>query len=385
VPVDVLATEEGSLRALPHPSAPTAPAPEDVRAAAALLAGASAPVVLAGGGALGAAADLQRVAELLDAPVVTTGNGKGALPTGHRLAVGALLPFAPVLELLAGADAVLVVGSELSEVDLLATGARLELGGDLVRIDVDPAQHAFPPPRPGQQRAGLVADAAQSLRALAAALEPAGRAGQRSPRDGASRARAARDAVDLGALAASHAPWLAALEAAVTDEVTVVLDSTQLAYTALHALPASRPGQFLAPYGLGTLGNALPMAVGAHLGRQRLGHGAAPVLAVAGDGGVLFTLPELATAVDVGGPLVLVVWDNAGYAEIRDSFDRVGAERTGTETTAHDLAAIAAGFGARATLAPSPAALADAVASGLRADRPTVVVVPEPGSPAALR
>jgi acetolactate synthase-1/2/3 large subunit len=225
----------------------------------------------------------------------------------------------------------------------------------------------------------VVADAALALRGLVAALPE--RPADRDP--GATRAAETVGAVDLGAQARQHAPWLDALESTIGADVTVILDSTQLAYSALHAVPAARPGQWLAPYGLGTLGPALPMAVGARLGRLRRGDGPAPVVAIAGDGGVLFTLPELATAVDIGGPLVLVVWDNGGYGEIRDSFDRAGAPRTGTETTAHDLVAIARGFGAVATRADDPAALADAVSAGLRSDAPTVVVVPEPGSPAA--
>ena len=76
------------------------------------------------------------------------------------------------------------------------------------------------------------------------------------------------------------------------------------------------------------------MAVGAKLAAPDR-----PVLVLAGDGGLLFTLSELATAVDLGLSLPVVVWDNRGYGEIRDSFDRAGAPRVGTETTAHDLLA----------------------------------------------
>ena len=168
----------------------------------------------------------------------------------------------------------------------------------------------------------------------------------------------------------SHLPWLDAIDAALPADRIVALDSTQPAYTAHHYLPAARPRSWLAPYGLGTLGPALPMAVGAKLAAPDR-----PVLVLAGDGGLLFTLSELATAVDLGHSLPVVVWDNRGYGEIRDSFDRAGAPRVGTETTAHDLLAIAAGFGC-ATAAPgTPDELAAAIGTALGAGRPTLIRV----------
>ena len=110
------------------------------------------------------------------------------------------------------------------------------------------------------------------------------------------------------------------------------------------------------------------MAIGAKLAAPER-----PVLALAGDGGLLFTIAELATAVDLGLALPLVVWDNRGYGEIRDSFERAGAPAIGTETTARDLPAIAAGFGC-ATASPStPEELTAAIATALAADRPTLI------------
>src|SRR5258706_4681545 len=116
-------------------------------------------------------------------------------------------------------------------------------------------------------------------------------------------------------------------------------------------MPACRPRSWLAPYGYGTLGCALPLAIGAKIAAPDR-----PVLAIIGDGGILFTIAELATAADLGAPLPIVVWDNRGYGEIRDWFDRAGAKRIGTETTAPDLLAIAPGFGCLAAQATTPQA-----------------------------
>ena len=169
----------------------------------------------------------------------------------------------------------------------------------------------------------------------------------------------------------SHLPWLDAIDAALPADRIVALDSTQPAYTAHQYLPAARPRSWLAPYGLRDA-----RARAADGGRARSSpRRDRPVLALAGDGGLLFTIAELATAVDLGLSLPVVVWDNRGYGEIRDSFDRAGAPRVGTETTAHDLLAIAAGFGC-ATAAPgTPAELEAAIAAALAADRPTLIRV----------
>lgn len=171
-----------------------------------------------------------------------------------------------------------------------------------------------------------------------------------------------------------HLPFLDAIDAALPEDRIVTLDSTQLGYSAHVYMPAHRPRSWLGPYGFGTLGPALPLAVGAKI--------AAPdrsVLAIVGDGGILFTIGELATAADLGAPLPIVVWDNKGYGEIRDSFDRAGAPRIGVDTTAHDLLAIARGFGCLAVEATTPERLQAEVQRALVADRPTLIQVPDPG------
>ena len=111
-----------------------------------------------------------------------------------------------------------------------------------------------------------------------------------------------------------HLPLVDALDAALPADRIVAVDSTQPGYTSNHVLDVERPGSWLSPIGYGCLGCALPMAIGAKLAAPER-----PVLALAGDGGVLFTIQELATARDLGLPLPLVVWNNDGYGEIRDS------------------------------------------------------------------
>jgi thiamine pyrophosphate-dependent acetolactate synthase large subunit-like protein len=214
----------------------------------------------------------------------------------------------------------------------------------------------------------VVGDAGAVLPALLGALREEGRVPPAG--DGAGRVREALGGMAWTADSEEHMPWLDALQQALPVDRIVALDSTKLAYTAHHYLPAEQPRSWLAPYGFGTLGTALPMAIGA-----KLAFPDRPVAAVAGDGGLLFTIAELATAVDLRLALPLVVWDNRGYGEIRDSFDRAAAPRMGTETTAHDLLAIAAGFGCATAEASTPEMLGEAVAAGLAYHRPTVIRV----------
>jgi thiamine pyrophosphate-dependent acetolactate synthase large subunit-like protein len=110
------------------------------------------------------------------------------------------------------------------------------------------------------------------------------------------------------------------------------------------------------------------MAIGAQLAAP-----GRPAACVIGDGGLLFTAPELVTAAGLGLPVAVLVWQNRGYAEMRDSMDRVDVPRLGTETTAADLAALAAGLGCRHAALDDPGGVADALADAFAADRPTVV------------
>ncbi|GLY16861.1 5-guanidino-2-oxopentanoate decarboxylase [Kineosporia rhizophila] len=361
VPIDLLTTEiDGPFTRVADESTDVPNLDSKaLEAAAALLTQASTPVILAGGGARAAGETVRELAELVGAPVVTTGNAAGLLPSSHPLAVGTLLPFQGTQNLLREADVVLAVGTEFSETDVLYTGSEIRIGGALIRVDIDPANLHAPMPA----KVAIQSDADAALSALAALItrEPALR--------GPERTKDAREDVAWTEQSQGHFPWLDALSEALPENTAVVLDSTQLAYTAHHYLSPPEPSAWTATYGLGTLGAALPMAVGAAIAEP-----GRPVLAIAGDGGSLFTLTELATAVDLKRQLTLLIWDNRGYGEIRDSFDRAAATRVDTEVTAFDHAAIARGFGAHAVKVDNPEALRQALHEALRADSVTVVV-----------
>src|SRR5690606_13789183 len=310
LPIDVMLAGAGHLP-------PPARAPELFRpgpdaaglaSAAAMLEGAKRPLLLCGGGAVRGASAIRRLAETLDAPVLMTTNGRGILPPDHPLAVSLSPSLEAARALVREADVVLALGTEFGRTDYdFNEDGGFDLPGRLIRVDIDPAQCRRGP----AAAAAIVSDAGAAATALAADLRP-------RQRGGAGRAAAA-----MAGLAELTAPYRADLKmlALVRDTLpglVLVGDSTHAAYAANCAYAAPLPGGFFgASTGFGTLGYALPAAVGAAIGAPDR-----PVVAVMGDGGLQFTLAELASAAEARVPLILLVYDNQGYGEIKSYMAR---------------------------------------------------------------
>ena len=278
------------------------PDAEDLDAAAARLAAAARPAILVGGGARSAAAEVRALAERLGAPVVCTINGKGVLPEDHPLSAGAGLARSVVRDLVEDSDVVLVVGSGLAPSEQWL--GPLPLADKAVRVDIDATQvvtNAVP-------LVAVVGDAAVALAGLLARLGAAAGDGERAAR---WRARHLEEARALGA----RWSWiLDGIAVALGRDGIVAGDSAMVCYHgAVAALPRYTPASFLYPTGYGTLGYGLPAAIGAKVGRPD-----ARVIAVLGDGGIMFTVAELAAAAQLRLPLPVVVVDNGGYGEIRN-------------------------------------------------------------------
>jgi acetolactate synthase-1/2/3 large subunit len=333
LPIDVMLAEAGHLPipAAIAPIAPPAPAPEAIAAAAAMLTAARAPVILAGGGARRAASALRGLAEALDAPVVMTTNGRGLLPPEHPLGVSLSPSMPETRALVAGADVVLAIGTEFGSTDYdFYEDGGFALPGALLRIDIDPVQIQRGP-RPVL---GILADAQQAARALHEKIAA------REPSDGATRA--ARANAGRAALPPAMLGDLRLLELLrdTLPEALIVGDSTQIVYAGNTAFAASVPGgYFNSATGFGTLGYGLPAAVGACIAGGR------PVVAISGDGGLQFSLAELASAAEADVPLVLLVHDNKGYGEIKASMIAHNVPPLGVDILTPDLGAIAAACG----------------------------------------
>jgi acetolactate synthase-1/2/3 large subunit len=361
VPLDLLDARAETEPRGPRVGATAAPEPDAVAAAAQLLAGARRPAIVAGGGARGAADPLRRLAERVGAPVQTTFNGKGTLPEDHPLSVGAGLHREAAHALMADSDVLLVAGSELAPADLW-TGP-LPAGPAIVRVDVEPEQVAVN----ADPEVAIVADAGAALAAVAERLGPG------EPADPARAASWHERLWAEGRQLGERWGWLLdGIEAALGREGVLAGDSAMVCYLgAVARLRRYEPGSFLYPTGFGTLGYGLPAAIGAKL--------AAPdrrVLALMGDGGVMFTLPELAAAAALRIALPVVVVDNGGYGEIRNEMLERGDEPLAVDLPELDFPAVARGLGCEGVRVEDEDALERELERAFAAARPTLLHVP---------
>jgi 5-guanidino-2-oxopentanoate decarboxylase len=339
-----------------------------IDAAVRLLTVSERPLIIAGGGARRAGAELRRLVESLDCPLVTTAAGKGLLPENHPANFGTSLPYAPIQQLIADADVVLAVGTELGETDMYFT-TKLPLGGQLIRIDVDPVKLA------DQYAADvcLWSDAHSALHSINQALadrpRAAAPAGWCSAMGGAAKFRTLiDDGLDANAQAMLKA--LRAIKAGLPWDGVVFSDMTQIAYLGNYAYPVDEPGQWFHPSGYGTLGFALPAALGAKISSP-----ARPVIALAGDFGLQFTLSELMTAVETAMSLPIVVWNNTALGQIRDDMVAAGIPQLGVIGLNPDFVALAQAYGAEGYRVHDAAALTEAIRTALAHAGPTLIEI----------
>ena len=336
-------------------AAPIPPDPARVADVARRLAEARRPVAIFGGGARGAA-DVSALLARAGIASFTTYAGRGVVADAAPLHFGATLARPSSAEVLAQADLVLAVGTELSEVDLW----RDALGHDCptIRVDIDPEVLA----QPGQEP--LRADAGLFLAALAEALPEA--TSDWSPAEVADRR--ARWRAEVAAERPGLVPVIDALRAALPTEVCVFSDMTQIAYAAKEIWPMPRAGLWHHPFGFGTLGYALPAAIGG-----KVGLGDAPVVALIGDYGLQYTLPELAVATELGLSLPVILWDNGKLGEIEASMVRAQIAPNAVVQRNPDFGLLAQAYGAGYARPRALDDIAPAVADALAAGRPTIL------------
>lgn len=304
---------------------------EALEDAAELLRRSESTVIVAGGGSTGAATELVSLAELLGSVVVTTLNGKGTVPESHPLSVGSELRLATGRRLVNEADVVLIVGAKLGEAELW--GGTLEPIGRVIRIDISDQQLEKNVPAD----VTILGDAQRVVTALLARLEGV-------------EGRAASSALvqlraDLEAEAAAFAPDEYAVArrivSAIPDGAIVTGDSSQIVYYGLtSALKNDEPHELLYMPAYATLGYGLPAAVGAAIASPEK-----DVVCVLGDGALMFSIQELATAVEQQLSLTIVCVDNGGYAEIKQNEADAGIAPIGVDLHQPDWALLAQAFG----------------------------------------
>ncbi|UVL60647.1 5-guanidino-2-oxopentanoate decarboxylase [Pseudomonas sp. B21-032] len=374
IPLDVLVEDADHLLACtPVRIARAGAAPAPVAQMAAMLAAARRPLILAGGGAIDASAALTRLAEYLQAPVALTINAKGVLPASHPLQIGSTQSLVATRALVAEADVVLAIGTELAETDYDVTfKGGFEIPGELLRIDIDPDQTVrnYPP------KVALVADSTIATQALLVALaeQPAP---VRGAEWGAARAARLREVLqaERDLPMRSQTRMLTTLLETLPGAV-LVGDSTQPVYTGNLTLDMDQPRRwFNASTGYGTLGYALPAAMGAWLGSAEVAAERAPVVCLIGDGGLQFTLPELASAREAQVPLIVLLWNNQGYEEIKRYMVNRAIEPVGVDIYTPDFIGVAKALGCSAESVGDLAQLREALRQACDRKGPSLIEI----------
>ncbi len=343
---------------LPHAAAyPELTAPDAAIAdAAAILSAARYPAIFVGSGVFGAEADLQAVAERLQAPVVMSRTARGAMSDRHELALGML----GGQEIWDELDVVLVVGTRFLA-PALSWGREKEVR--IIRVDIDPVQMA----KPREAELSLVGHARPTLAALAAAL-----AGPQAP---------SRKPI-LDVVRQSVAEKLSALEPQqsfarvireeMPDDGIIVTDVTQMATFTQYGMPAYLPRTIITPGYQGTLGYAYPAALGAKIGNPDR-----RVLSISGDGGFMFNVQELSTAVAHHIAVVAIVFADGAFGNVkRIQKDGFGGRHIAVDLHNPDFAALARCFGMLGLRAETPEQLRAALRQAFAAGGPALIEVP---------
>ena len=337
---------------------------DEIREAARLLGRASTPLVIAGGGviAAGAERELSLVARRLGAPVITTVMGRGAISERDPLWHGVLPNGRATEAVIRAADVILAVGCRFAHRS--TQGLLLNLSFDpsqtLIHLDLDPTVigRLFKPQLP------IVGDARDGLTRM---LQELGSGTARTAwdhpwREGLRSAANSRYTAQIGGL-------IETLRAALPDDAIVVNDQTGINYWMEWRFPVLLPRTFLYPVGSATLGYAVPAAIGAKVARPDR-----PVICVVGDGGFMYSVNELATAVKYRLPVVFLVMNDDRYGAIKWLQQTLFEGRWGeTDLANPDFPALARAFGARGERVSGVDALGPAIKTALAAESATVL------------
>jgi acetolactate synthase-1/2/3 large subunit len=350
----------GPVAEIAAPSPPRRPKIDDdaVRAAARVLGKAKRVLIVAGGGAQDAAAEVTLLSRMLQAPVLAYRRGRGVLDGRDPLSV--TLPLGR--ELWAEADAVLAVGTRLLT-PITHWGVDRDLA--IVHVNADPEE----PARLRKPKVALVGDAAPILKRLIEELDRTIQ--KRTSRKDELQERQAKLRKRLNKLKPQLA-FLEAIRAELPEDGIVVDEVTQIGFAARLALPVYKPRTFLSPGYQDNLGWGYATSLGAQHARPDV-----PVLSINGDGGFMFTANELATAVRHRIPLVAVVFADGAFGNVR----RIQEEMFGNRLIASDLAnpdfvKFAESFGAAGRRARGPDELCTALREAFAAREPTLIEVP---------
>jgi 5-guanidino-2-oxopentanoate decarboxylase len=337
------------------------PKDADIAAAASLVDAAQTPIVMFGGGCVDYSNEARAFLKKSGALAVTTTAGKGVIGESDPATLRATLSEKATQSALAAADLVIAIGTELAETDSWTT--HLAMGGKLIRVDLDGATLV----RDYTPTVAIQADAGDTLAVLTQRIG----VGRKPNLALAAEIRAANEKA-VRPHERKHMAVLDAVRAALPEDGQVFTDMTQIAYTANTYFPCEVARRWFHPLGFGTLGYAVPAAIGGQIACPERA-----TIAIAGDGGFLFTMQELGTAVELGLPLPILIWNNDAFGQIAMGMNNRDIPELGVRQRNPDYLALARAFGAHAMQPDSLEALTGAIREAFSADRPTLIEVRE--------
>ena len=342
---------------------PLFPAPaldlDAIDEAAKLIGASRAPMLFVGSGALHASAEVTALAEMIGAPAVSFRGGRGVVSNDHPLG----LTIAAAQRLWPKTDVAIVIGSRFELLDI--RWRHRPAGLKIIRIDIDPAELRRLP-----AAVGIVGDAAAAARALAAALTRQGTPKRRDDQIATAKEEAA---VAIRSVQ-PQVDYLGVIRDVLPRDGFFVEEISQIGFSAMFGFPVYEPRTFVTSGYQGTLGFGFPTALGVKVAFPRR-----PVVSVTGDGGFMFAVQELATAVQYGINLVTLVFNNESYGNVfRDQQQQFGGRLLGSELVNPDFVALAESFGVSASSVSSPQALRPALERAFAADRPVLIEVKVP-------
>lgn len=359
MPMDVMGAETAVAAAQKAIAAEPPPLDQDlVKSAAAVLAAAKRPMIVIGSGVLHAAPELLAVAERLQAPVVAKRKGKGVIPADHYLSQN--LPAGH--RLWGQADAVLGIGTRL-KMPLTMWGH--DEGLKLVRVDIDPVELC----RIVEPDVGIVGDARMFLEALLGELEHTGRPAA-SRKD---ELQALKDGIDaeMHQAIAPQMAYLDVIRKVLPRDGFFIDEVTQVGFAAWSGFPVYEPRHYVSACQQGTLGYGYATALGV-----AAAHPDKAVVQISGDGGFMFNVQELSTAVHYQLNLVTIIFNDNTFGNVQRQQDEwFDGRRICSDLTNPDFVKLAESFGAAAWRAGSPPELEKRLTRALAEKGPAIIEV----------
>ena len=359
VPWDTLAEVEDVELREPARREPMEPSTESLASAADILSKSARPLIWAGSGVASACGsqELTELAELLEAPVVTSSGGKGAISDRHPLSVGAAYYNSdPIHELVRDADVVLAVGTRFRRKHGSA-------GYRLVNVNVDPTEFDDLP----SDAVPVLADARVAMSRLKASIASNTRPSRVEELDSIGTRR--REFADASL---PQGPYVQAIRSALPEDAVVVAGVNQIGYASESWLPVNGPRSFITSGYSGNLGYAFPTALGAKVGAPDR-----PVVAISGDGGFLYSSQEMSTAVKYGINAVALVFNDNAYGNVlRDQRDLYDGRSIGAELHNPDFVKLAEAYGVRGQRVRGPEELEKVLARAATAGTPSLIEIP---------